>query len=1025
MAQEPVKQKTVEIDKLPKFVLQEILNALASYFPKELGLDDSGHYATQTPVHIDSFGYDFANLTEFQNFVQRITNTQDLRSAYAVLYQTWESLPNEVQATVPQKEQLEKLKEEAAKSKEAGLEAKEKAKRDVERRIKELETAYQRARTAKEKEDLFKKIAEITREQQESLRAEAVPAVTEKAVIDGISLPKRIYLNIPQKINFPEISVEAEVKIKGLVEKTIKTSPAAYVERLTQTIIKKHKPPNVFGDKLKIFEANSRLVAVNYVDKLLGLEPKLDDVRSAVKISFIQNAIHVANSLSNPKNPIVGEKTAKAAQVTALTLDHDHSIARKLLTGVADEKLLEAFYPTSKEVVVFEVAEHPDDSSAIAVDKEIFTERGLKLEESNNQIFNYVKENAWETIKEKSWQVLDRTFSNTPWYPKTKDFISRFIPDFLKPVIPVFPAEIVPQPELAVLWGQQGIQLLTTDLPTLLSSTYESAVLLTPAFNLEIGSFAVSRTIFTTAEGLTGQALGINIGDFGVTLIQGGEKGTQILINFGIKAGAPTVSEAIASAGAKVVGTVAEELATTTATTAAASTIPPAATGAAAATGAVTATTAATGTAATGLAGILATLGAWGTPILMAIGAAIGWIAGKVLGGVVKWLKKHKEDVKIFGAVVLGAGVFVQSIPLMIIGTVVVVPTFIAVGGLAGVGTRILLFGRAIGKSAVITISTPVLVAIVVFPIIVAFTLFIINSGAYLVPPSLTGFNFESPYIGVTKTANPPGPFQNTELPLEIEYTVTVTAKKGVLTNIRFSDDCQVIKKGSPVDCPNVSGSLPSPPAEISPTSPFTFSYSVKYAAGKFEDSLVVNNFTVTADTPETKDAKGVGSASIKIGDPPEECPNSAWPIEAQGGLYDITQGPLSGYDAGGKACSHISLKHAMDIGVNGMTVVAVHSGVVTVGDSPCVGKYVEITSTCGSTAFSSLYGHLGAISVTSGQTVSVGQALGINDNTGSCTTGSHLHFEFQTSGDIPTVQTPYLVRDIPILCCDRTTCNP
>jgi len=418
--------------------------------------------------------------------------------------------------------------------------------------------------------------------------------------------------------------------------------------------------------------------------------------------------------------------------------------------------------------------------------------------------------------------------------------------------------------------------------------------------------------------------------------------------------------------------------------------------------------------------GLSATLAQTLGTVLPIIGHAIGFVLGTLVQKLAGWLKKNPDTAIGVGAAVLVGGLLVQS-PVLIIGGAAA----LAVGGFARgaltvgvVAGGILLFGRRLGKSLAITVGLPIIIMIAITPIIVYFILFIINSGAYMVPPSPPGLNFESPYIRVDKVANPPGPFQNSDLPLTIEYTITITAKKGTLTNIHFSENCQVIKKGAAVNCPSITGGIPQPPDSISPATPFSFKYSVTYAAGTFDDSLVVNSFTVTADAAEARGVKTVGSTSIKIGNPPEDCPNNAWPIEGNGGLNAVTQGPSA------PGCTHQNLNNAIDIGVDGATVVAVHSGIVTVGDDSCVGKYIKISSTCGSVPFSSLYGHLGAVTVSTGQKVSVGQAIGINDNTGSCTSGPHLHFEFKTSS-IPKVQKPYLIRDIPIGCCTISTCNP
>jgi hypothetical protein len=308
---------------------------------------------------------------------------------------------------------------------------------------------------------------------------------------------------------------------------------------------------------------------------------------------------------------------------------------------------------------------------------------------------------------------------------------------------------------------------------------------------------------------------------------------------------------------------------------------------------------------------------------------------------------------------------------------------------------------------------------LLIIPVLVTIILFLINSGAYVVPlqSPTSGFSGISAnaYLQVDKVADPEGPFKNADLPLNINYTITITAKRTMLTNISIEETCQIITAKGVSQCPSTTPS--NLPTEIYASTPYTFSYGRTYSGSEYKDSLVVNTVTVYAYAEGGGQQEAVTSAAIKIGNPPEDCPNYAWPIANFVGQNDVTQGPYAPY------CSH-KYSDAIDIGVVGETAIAVHSGMVTTGTDSCVGKYVKITSTCGSTTFSSLYGHLGAVSVKNGQRVLLGQTIGITDNTGSCTTGEHLHFGFKSPSGIPTVQKPYLIRNTPIGCCSRITCN-
>ena len=281
----------------------------------------------------------------------------------------------------------------------------------------------------------------------------------------------------------------------------------------------------------------------------------------------------------------------------------------------------------------------------------------------------------------------------------------------------------------------------------------------------------------------------------------------------------------------------------------------------------------------TGLAATLSTtlsaFGSWAPVVGNIIGAVVGWLAGKAIEPILNWIKKHQEDLKIVGLAMLGWGIIMNSLPFIIVGGLVFGSIALKTGfSMAGVAARTaFLFGR-IGASMAITIGTPIIVAIVVFPILVAIILFIINSGAYIVPPSsLVGLS-ENPYIRVEKTANPAGPFKNSDIPLTVEYTIIITAKKSSLTHINIKYECKVIKESSSPPCPAISGEIPNLDESftISPASPYSFSYSVSYDSSDYYDSLITDTITVTADTSDGGSQTTSGSASIIIGNPPTKC---------------------------------------------------------------------------------------------------------------------------------------------------------
>lgn len=140
-----------------------------------------------------------------------------------------------------------------------------------------------------------------------------------------------------------------------------------------------------------------------------------------------------------------------------------------------------------------------------------------------------------------------------------------------------------------------------------------------------------------------------------------------------------------------------------------------------------------------------------------------------------------------------------------------------------------------------------------------------------------------------------------------------------------------------------------------------------------------------------------------------------------------ITQGPK------GPGCSsHCSGEefnaNAIDIGASGIDKIlpvpvrATHNGtVIKIGyDYAGYGKYVVITSKDGS--FSTIYAHLGLISVSSG-TVQAGAVIGLMGNTGQ-STGKHLHYGLKSNahasilGSVPTVQLNASISDTDLNSC-------
>jgi murein DD-endopeptidase MepM/ murein hydrolase activator NlpD len=154
--------------------------------------------------------------------------------------------------------------------------------------------------------------------------------------------------------------------------------------------------------------------------------------------------------------------------------------------------------------------------------------------------------------------------------------------------------------------------------------------------------------------------------------------------------------------------------------------------------------------------------------------------------------------------------------------------------------------------------------------------------------------------------------------------------------------------------------------------------------------------------TPETGDSsdapdQGSGGEAAPNPPPPAETPSDSgsvsgwvWPVSGCG----ITRGVTG---------SHSGIDIALFCN-SGATVVAAASGtVIYAGWDGAYGNSVVIDH--GNGLFSR-YAHLSSVSVSNGQSVSAGQAIGVSGTTGN-SDGEHLHFEIRSGSAYGTVLNP------------------
>lgn len=290
--------------------------------------------------------------------------------------------------------------------------------------------------------------------------------------------------------------------------------------------------------------------------------------------------------------------------------------------------------------------------------------------------------------------------------------------------------------------------------------------------------------------------------------------------------------------------------------------------------------------------GVVVGTGAGGiaTTIATTIGVATSWVTVglSLIGAFIvkkisdkgpqtkKWIDNNKMLIGLGTS--LGVMGFFGPVPAIITGGLFLTATGTLNSFVSGALGMLSVVGMSIGMS----IATPVIIAVVALVPLVAFIMLVINNSAYIVPPSISTLlqNQDNLYVEVTKNAEPAGPFENSDLPLKIKYTITVKARKSMLTNISFNHECKVVQENNSQDC---VAPVEAPPTSISPASPYVYIYEANYNSS-YIDALVINTFTVTADAGENTLQTSSGNATITIGEPPAKCLqiDGAWPNSAK-----------------------------------------------------------------------------------------------------------------------------------------------
>lgn len=396
-------------------------------------------------------------------------------------------------------------------------------------------------------------------------------------------------------------------------------------------------------------------------------------------------------------------------------------------------------------------------------------------------------------------------------------------------------------------------------------------------------------------------------------------------------------------------------------------------------------------------------------------------LAKKLLGGLLKFIT-GKDDLKSQLKELAGIGFAISVFTGSVGGVIVTGGGFLLLSGTGSIVGAItgLISAFIIGVTTIVlAISAPVIISIFVFLFLVIFITVIINNSAFVVPyggynAPVPGTTVVNPYIEVTKTAESISPpknpasyqaYENGNLPLTVTYAITITAQRETLTNVTIGYDCNVTKDNPPnPNCPP-DPTIPPPPSEqIDIGTPYTFSYTMNYESGTYEDSLVVDTITVTADTASAASQTGSATAILCIGDCPQDCP-AGWPVGPENGetQLQVTQGPYA-------TASHTILD-AIDItnfdspnyySFNGHTIRATHEGLFCApgGEIDRYGNVVYIVGRCNGQLFATVYAHIvsGSALVPSGSYVHAGESIALTDDTGGWDF-PHLHYGFENAG--------------------------
>lgn len=805
--------KVISVRDLNSQEVDSLLKVIEILFKEELDGKEPRDVSIRWSLPFIELGSDKITNNEFKRLILESVESNDIRSAHGKLQELYEQKVSNRTQVVEDQPGKTSLNKEESEDLVASLDKTNKTNEEI------------RVKTKSGVNDFIEKAkrAKVVNDAKQTLRERIA---NQEKQIDEIK-GKVVYATVT--IPTQQILEDEVGKVVSVFEpvKKDKVARLLAIEELSQVV--QERIPELFtemedGEK----KLNSRFYAASIVDSLTNPTPEINS-QQAVQLAILDTIINNPDQLGSLVSP-EGLKTITESSRMIFNQSANQEVVREIVKVLYGESVAEKMFGASAQEIAVSISQNPSDG-AIPVELEKLVNEASRISQSQLQAVEAAQQSGTIAIGDFSYGGVSRIEQEKGGEEKQQKKhgdISPVIKDILSRS----------KPYGSLRFNSKTLEFATRHIQG-------------------------SDQLLYLFQSVTGISLGISLASKVVPLTFGSVPTTIRSIQAIKWAGAPfTYGTAIGKQvsvqiGGKIAGQAAGQIASQAATQ--------------------VATQVATQT---GLRVTFAALFAQLGNVLPVIGhilfAVIGsWIAKHIdLAKIKKWLNEN-------GPVLLG--LFTGGLAMLgfgpLVGVGAGVLTFALTGGsIATLGAGVVGFFGSIGNIILVAIGTPLIIFFLSIPPIVAFIMLIINSGAYIVPPSplSSALSQDNPYMSVTKKAEP-NKIANPSGKSMVTYTVTITATKGILSNVKVvSSECKVTKEnGASLSCPPEN--IPAIPNDlkINPGSPYSFTFNSEYDS-KYSDSLIFDSIEISADAQEESGVTTSGSATVCIGD----CPNSCVKVE-------------------------------------------------------------------------------------------------------------------------------------------------